>query len=229
MKSYNFRSECGETNMFLVTTIIFAVLAVGLGIGFGWSYMQMVDYKDNSDKKVATAAEDARAEQKQIDKKQFDEEYKKPNNVFTGPANHGSVSFEYPKTWSIYVDQDGVNSSEYSAYFNPTSVPTIKNGTPYALRVRVIGNTIGNVLRMYEGKIRQGELSSSPVRLVDATDDPNTAYGKGTRIDGQFEQTINGSAVFFDIRGRTLQIFTDNAAFSGDFNDTILKTLKYRD
>ncbi|MCL2174249.1 hypothetical protein FWH58_03110 [Candidatus Saccharibacteria bacterium] len=228
MKTSRQSSERGETNVFLIATIIFAVLAVGLGIGFGWAYLQMIDHRDNADEKVAAAVAAAKNEQKQADKKQFDEEYKKPNDVFTGPADYGSVSFEYPKTWSVYIDKDGVNSSEYVAYFNPGSVPTIKNTTSYALRVAIVNQRIDQVLKQYDNRIKQGDLTASTIRLADALDDTSSSYGKGTRIDGQFDKTINGAAVFFDIRGRTLQIFTDGPNFKSDF-EAILKTLKYRD
>jgi hypothetical protein len=229
MKKSQSLRERGETSMFLVTTIIFAVLAVGLGVGFGWAYVQMTEYKDKTDQKVAAAVAAAKTEQKQADKKQFDEDYKRPNNVFTSPANYGSVSFEYPKTWSVYIEKDGSTGGEYAAFLNPSSVPTVKNTTPYALRVVVVNQRIDQVLKQYDGKIKQGQLSASPIRLTGAVDDPNITYGKGTRINGQFEKTINGSAVFFDIRGRTLKIFTDENRFVGDFDNTILKTLKYND
>jgi hypothetical protein len=227
MKNLRKNGELGQVNMFLVTTIIFVVLAIGLGVGFGWSYLKMTDYKDNLDSKIATAIDSAKEEQKRVDTKQFDEDYKKPNNVYTSPANYGSVSFEYPKTWSTYVDNDGSTGNAYKAYFNPVSVPPVKNTTPYALRVTVVNSEIDTVLKSYEAKIKKGDLKSSPIKLEGAVDDPNDSYGKGTRIDGQFDKVINGSAVFFDIRGRTLGIFTDTDTFTGDFNNTILKTLKY--
>ena len=222
-------NERGETNTFLVTTIIFAVLAVGLGAGFTWAYLQMNDYKNSSDKKVAAAVEVAKTEQKQADKKQFDEDYKKPNNVFVGPTDYGSVSFEYPKTWSVYVEKDGVSGGEYAAYLNPVAVPPVKNAAPYALRVVIVSQKIDQVFKQYESKIKKGELTSSTVNLSDANTSTNSTYGRGTRIDGQFDKTINGSAVFFDIRGHTLKIFTDNKDFLKDFDNTVLKTLKYRD
>ncbi|MCL2280498.1 hypothetical protein FWC31_01270 [Candidatus Saccharibacteria bacterium] len=221
-------NERGTINPILVGMIIFALLTVGLGIGFGWAYLQMIDYKDQSDQKVAAAVEAAKVEQKEVDKKQFEEDYKRPNSVFTGPVDYGSVSFEYPKTWSVYIDKDGTTSSEYAAYFYPNTVPTVKNTTPYALRVVISNQKIDQVLKNYESKVKKGELTSSTTKLIDANDDPNSSYGKGTRIDGQFDKTINGSAVFFDIRGRTLKVFTDSENFQNDFN-AILKTLKYRD
>jgi len=229
MRIFEQRSERGEANVFLITTIIFAVLAVGLGIGFSWSYLQMLDHRDKADQRVATAVEEAKNKQKQADQKQFDEDYKKPNNIFTSPVNYGSVSFEYPKTWSVYVDKDGNAGSEYAAYLNPVTVPQVNNTTPYALRVVIVNQKIDQVLKVYESRVKKGDLVSSTVNLADASEDAYSTYGKGTRLDGQFDKTINGAAVFFDIRGRTLKVFTDSKNFINDFNNTVLKTLKYRD
>jgi hypothetical protein len=222
--------ERGEKSIFLITTVIFAILTIGLGVGFGWSYFQMVDYKDNSDQKVETAVTSAKTEQEEMLRKQFDEDYKLPNNVFTGPADYGSVSFEYPKTWSVYIADDSKDSNEYLAYFHPVAVPPVNDERPYALRVIIVNRRIDEVLERYEAKIEDRKLKSSPVNLTDAdTDNPKSSYGRGIRLNGQFSETINGSAVLYDIRGRTLMVAVDNKKFMKDFDNTILKTLKYRD
>ena len=228
MKSFRPDRQRGEINMFLITTIIFAVLAVGLGVGFAWAFTQMTDYRDNSQQKVDAAVASAKADQKKQLQAQFDEDYKRPNLTFTGPVDFGSVSFEYPRTWAIHVPKDGTSGGEFAAYFNPVSVPAINNATPFALRVSIVSQPIEQVLKQYEGKVKKGDLTSSTVRLTDASEDPSSTYGKGTRLDGQFDKTIYGAAVFFDIRGRTLKIFTDKKDFLNDFNKTILPTLKYR-
>jgi hypothetical protein len=222
--------ERGEGKLFLILTVVFGVLMLGLGIGFTWAFMQMNDYKADVEGKISAAVKTAETEQKETLTKQFDEDYKKPHDVFTGPANYGSVSFEYPKTWSVYVDNDGSNGEGYMAYFNPKLVPKVSEETPYAVRVVILNAPIEEMVEVYRDAINGGaKLTATPVRLADASDDTASTYGKGTRIDGQFRETINGSAVLFDIRGRTLEIFTDHQSFVNDFNNIILKTLKYND
>lgn len=229
-KIFEKSSEQGEGKLFIILTVVFGVLMLGLGVGFFWAYTQMNEYKSGVDSKVFAAVETAKTEQKTTLEKQFDEDYKKPHDVFTGPVNYGSVSFEYPKTWSVYVEDSGASGEGYTAYFNPKFVPKISENTPYALRVAIVNAPLKEVEGIYRDAINSGaKLTATTVRLTDASNDVTSTYGKGIRIDGQFRETINGSAVFFDVRGRTLQIFTDHQSFANDFNNIVLKTLKYND
>lgn len=223
-------NERGESKLFIILTAVFGVLMLGLGIGFFWAFTQMNDAKTDVDGKISAAVKAAEDSQKATLEKQFDENYKKPNNIFTGPVNYGSVTFEYPKTWSVYVENDGSDGEGYKAYFNPKLVPKISEETPYALRVAIMNVPRKDVEQMYRDAIASGvKLTATTIRLANASDDTTSNYGKGIRLDGQFRETINGSAVLFDIRGRTLAIYTDHQSFISDFNDTIIKTLKYKD
>jgi hypothetical protein len=230
-KIFEQSSERGESKLFLILTVVFGLLMLGLGGGFFWAYTQMNEYKNDVDGKISVAVDAAKTEQKETLTKQFDEDYKKPHDVFTGPANYGSVSFEYPKTWSVYVENDGSDAaSGYTAYFNPKFVSRISDTTPYALRVVITNVSFQDATSNIRDAINSGaKLTATNVRLTDASDDPSSNYGKGLRIDGQFRETINGSAVYFDIRGRTLEVFTDHQSFMNDYNNIILKTLKYND
>ncbi|MCL2451794.1 hypothetical protein FWD20_02885 [Candidatus Saccharibacteria bacterium] len=222
-------NERGESKLFVILTGVFGVLMIGLGVGFFWAFTQMNDYRTDVDGRVSTAVEAAKTEQRTELENEFDERYQRPNVVFTGPANFGSVTFEHPRTWSVYVENDGQDGSGYAAYFNPGFVPRIDEDTPYALRVEVINSSFKDREEFYRGMIENGaKLTATTVRLADASTDPASAYGKGVRLDGQFRETINGAAVLFDIRGRTLAIYTDKQNYVSEFNN-ILKTLKYND
>jgi hypothetical protein len=219
----DFRQQ-GAINVFLVSTISLGILAVGLGAAFGWAYSQYSDYKQNSDEKSAIAAEAAKTEQKIADDKQFAEEYKKPNYTYKTPADYGSVTFNYPKTWSVYEENNGNDGKGYKAYFHPSSVPTIKDSTVYSLRLLVEDKSYDETLKSYDGAIKDGKLSSSPITLGQT----ETFRGyQGMRIDGQFDNEINGSAVIFKIRDKTLTIRADAQDYLGDFNNTILPSLKF--
>ncbi len=215
--------ERGESNSFLITTIIFVILAVGLGIGFGWAYMQMVDYRDNVTSKVDVAVKAAKEDQKKADKAEFTEEYKKPNLTYEGPSESGSVTFNYPKTWAAYVEKSGAGGSELSVYFNPKMVPTLNKGTVYALRVTINNSSYGSVLQSYNNGIQKGLLKAKTVTV--GKTDSFSGY-EGMRIDGQFGDNINGSVVIFKIRDKTLRLYVDSQDFMTDF-DTVLNSLQY--
>ena len=216
--------ERGESNPFLITTIIFVVLAVGLGVGFGWSYMKMMDYRDNVADKVEVAVKAAKEEQKKADKVEFTEEYKKPNLTYEGPSDSGSVAFNYPKTWAAYIDKDGAGGGDLSLYFNPKFIPAINGRIAYALRITIDNRAYNSVLQSYEGKIKDGTLKAKTI-TVGKTDD-FSGY-EGMRIDGKFGDSINGSVVIFKIRDKTLRLYVDNQEFMNDFNNTVLTSLKY--
>jgi len=229
MKILRSNRESGESGVIFILMIVFIVLTVAAGSAFIWAFMQMNNYKNNSDKMVAEAVSTAKAEQKETLNKQFDESYKKPYSVFTGPDTYGKVTFNYPKTWSVYVDGSGSAEDSYKAYLNPGFVTAPTGTSTYALRVVIYNYKLADFLGFYSDKVTIGALKASTVRLSDATDDATDTYGKGTRLDGQFDKTINGSGVFFSVRDRTLAIFVDNNNFMKDFNDTILKTLTYKE
>lgn len=214
----------GESNPFLITTIIFAVLMIGLGVGFGWSYLNMVDYRDNVEEKVDVAVTDAKKEQQEADQKQFNEEYKKPSYQFQGLSDYGSVTFDYPRTWSMYVAKDANDGGDYQAYFYPRSVPTVNASTAYALRVFIVNKSYDDILKTYESKIKKGDLTSTTLTIGET--ETFSGY-QGMRIDGQFDKSINGSAVIFKIRDKTLEVFVDSQDYIGDFNDTVVPSLKF--
>ncbi|HET7629832.1 MAG TPA: hypothetical protein VFK03_00495, partial [Candidatus Saccharimonadales bacterium] len=116
-------NQRGSVNPLLFSTIIFAVLTVAAAGLFVWAFMNYQDYKNNSDQKVAAAVEVAKAEQKKADDKQFAEDYKKPYTTYRGPADLGSVSFDYPKTWSVYEASNSAEDNGLVAYLNPKVVP----------------------------------------------------------------------------------------------------------
>jgi len=223
MKKFGWKSdERGAVNPFLIGMIIFALLAIGLGGAFFWAFSQMNDYKNNSDQKVAVAVAAAKTEQQKQLQAQFNEDYKKPFLTFQSSSDFGSVSFQYPRTWSQYIAK---NSDSLQVYFYPVAVPPIDVKTPFALRVTVTNQDYASVLNNYQSLVKSGKLSATTLTI--GKTDTFAGY-QGTRIDGQFSATINGSVAIFQIRTTTLQIFTDSSDYLNDFNNTILPSLKFQ-
>lgn len=213
--------EAGEANIFLIGMILFAVLAVGMAGAFFWAYSERNDYKENSDSRVATAVEKAKSEQKAADEKHFKEEEKKPNRKYESGADFGTISFDYPKTWSQYIAKD---DGELAVYFYPDAVPTVSKKTAFALRVTEINKDYNEVVEKYQKQIDKKGLKATPLTIGKTK---NFAGYKGIRFDGQFDDAINGAVVIFKIRDKTLQIFVDHQNFMKDFNQIILKTLQF--
>lgn len=209
-------NESGVTNVWLILTVVFVLTTVGLGSAFGWALYNYMDQKNNVDTKVSTAVTTAVKTQADKDAATFEAQDKKPNRQFAGPEDFGSLSFDYPKTWSTYVDKDE-SSGSFQAYLNPVSVPPIADSTQYALRVSIETRDYDSVLSSYQSSVKSGSLKSSTVKIngVDST-----------RLDGNFTKDIRGSAVVFKIRDKVVTIRTDADTFKTDF-DALVASIKF--
>ncbi len=207
-----FLSGAGVASIFLgILTLVFGSIMI-------WALVNYNDQKNNVDSKIAAGVEAGKKEQKEADQLIFDEKEKDPLKEFIGPKDLGRVTFKYPKTWQTYVESNGAGGSAYQAYMNPDSIPNIQGGNKYALRIGIVSQSYDQVLEQFTPLVKQGQLRSSAV---------TTSGFNGTRLDGNFNPTLQGSAVIFKIRDKTLVIRTDLPAFQSDFNEKIVKTLTF--
>ena len=179
--------------------------------------MQYSHEKSNVDSKVAIEVAKGKSEQAESDQKKFSEEAKNPRIEFVGPSEYGRVSFMYPKTWSVYIENDGSNRGDYKAYLNPVAVPSASNkASRFALRLEIINKNLDTVLNDYQSRLKKGELTSSSTEFNGIS---------ATRIDGTFEKELRGSVVLMKVRDKTIRFSTDADTFKPDFQ-TILGTVK---
>lgn len=214
------KNEKGAVNVLLLTTISLAVLAVGFAALAVWAYMNYTDQKTNVDGKITSAVAVAKKAQADSDEAKFIARDKEPNRQFVGPDDYGRLTFDYPKTWSVYVDKDiSTGGTTYAAYLNPKSVPSVGGAatTQYALRVTIESKDYDKVVATYEALVKTGALRSSAVSVNG---------NNGTRIDGNFTKDIRGSAVIYKIRDKTVTLRTDADTFKPDF-ETLIKTIKF--
>lgn len=209
--------EGGAANTWLIVGIVFIFTTVIATGGMIWALINYFDQKDNVDTKVATAVATAKKEQADADEEKFTEREKEPNRQFVGPDDYGRLSFDYPKTWSVYVDKDASSGGIYQAYLNPVSVPPVSNSQQYALRVTIESKDYDQVINGYDSLVKKGDLKTSAVKADNQS---------GTRLDGNFNRNIRGSAVIFKIRDKTVTIRTDANTFKKDF-DKIIKTITF--
>lgn len=214
----NTRAESGAANAWVITAIGFIVIAVVTGIAATWALMNYLDQKNNFDTTVETAVATAKKEQADADELKFAAREKDPNRQFAGPDDYGRLTFDYPKTWSVYINEDGSgNGDAFQAYLNPVTVPPVNENTQYAIRVIIEQVDFDEVVSDYDKMVGEGLLKTSSV----------TINGQpGTRLDGNFSEDIRGSAVVFKIRDKTVTIRTDANTFKSDF-DKLIKTIKY--
>lgn len=212
-------NQRGSANPLLFSTIIFAVLTVAAAGLFVWAFMNYQDYKNNSDQKVAEAVKQAQVDQKKLDNQQFEEDYKKPYTTYNGPADLGSVSFNYPKTWSVYEASNTADDNGLQAYFNPKVVPPVDaDGQVFALQVQVKDEPYQQSLDDLSSNLEDGTLHAAPY---------NTNGYKGMRFTGQLDESHQGVMVLFKIRNQTLVMTVNSKTYVKELDHTILKSLKF--
>ncbi len=209
--------EKHQINGWMIATIILIIVTAGLIALSVWIYFNYNDQKTNVDSKIDAAVSIAKKDQVNLDNIKRTESEKLPNRQFVGPNDYGRVTFDYPKTWSVYINKDATNGGTYEAYLNPVTVPPVSLSQQYALRVVIDQQDIDKAIASYDTAVKKGDLKSYSV----------SANGNmGTRLDGVFSKDIRGSVVLFKIRDKTLTIRTDATTFKDDFNK-LISTIKY--
>ena len=209
--------ERGVVSGWLVATIGLTVLSLGAIAAAAWGMYNYTEQKTNVDGKVNLAVITAKKDQADSDEAKFAEREKEPNRQFVGPDDYGRLTFNYPKTWSAYINKDAKQGGTYEAYLNPVSVPPVSASQQYALRVTIEAKNYEAVIASYEPLVKKGDLRSSAVSV-----DGN----RGTRIDGSFSKDIRGSAVIYKIRDKTITLRSDADTFKTDFN-ALIATIKF--
>lgn len=205
----------------LIISLIVCVLLFLGAAGFGyWAFTERNTYKNDTD--AIVAKEVALTEQRVSTAKdaEFVESEKRPTKAYKGPATFGSVELEYPKTWSAFINE-GQGSSPIDGYLHPNFVPGVQSGTQFALRVEVVAKSYDAELKQYDSKVRAGKVSVTPFRAEQVPD------VLGARVEGEINTGQKNIMVLFPIRDKTLKISTESETFYKDFNDIILKTLKF--
>lgn len=210
------RAQEGSVNPLVVSNVLLAVLMVVFGSLMIWAYVNYQDQKDNVDAKVSTAVTEAKKEEAAANEKDFLEREKAPYVQYNGAADLGNVSFNYPRTWSVY--QAKVDNSGMEVYFNPGVVPTISQGQQFATELKVLDRSSDQYLKTFEAAVKKGDLKSTQVVVNGFT---------GVRLDGKFSTKITGSQVVFKLRDKTLVVATDAETFRKDFDEVIIKSLDF--
>lgn len=210
-------NQRGSVNPLLVASIVLGLLLAG-SLAFGaWAFVNYMDQKNNVDAIVAKAVDSAKLDQAEADEKSFLEREKLPTRQLKGPSDLGTVTMDYPKTWSVYIDKDGSNGN-YVAQLHPGVVRPVNQKQLNAVVVSVESRSYEDTLKTFDSAVERGELKASPVTAGDQ---------QGTRLDGKFSNDIQGSAVLFKLRDKTLRVTVQSNDYLGDFNNIVLPSLKF--
>lgn len=204
----------------LITTIVLAVVLLGTA-GFAiWAFLERQEYKDNVEGIVTREVDEAVTQREAELEAEFTEREKEPYTSYTSPSAYGTVTVEYPKTWSAYVEESDRGSTPVEGLFHPDFVPN-ENDNAIALKLEVVNRSYEQSLRTYETAARSGRVDIQPVQAV------NVEGITGSRADGEISRGTQGAVVLFELRDKTLILTTESTEFIDDFNDIILENLTF--
>ena len=203
----------------IVILVIVCLIAAGAIVVAVVFFMKWNELKVNHDADIESAKAAVIAEQEEIANKKIADAAKEPNQEWTGPVDYGSISFQYPKNWSVYVAKDGENSSDYEAYFNPRSLSALTDtNSRYALRFIIRNRQYADITKTYQNKVKTNKMTSQ-------TFSADSEAISGMRFEGELGSNMRGTVVVFKINDKTAILQTDSDANIEDF-EKILTTLR---
>lgn len=203
-------SGSNKSTVFMIISIVAGLIAVTFVGLFIWMYSQWDTVQKDVDGQIDAAVATAVKEKANELENQFVEREKMPYTTFAGPIDYGELSFEFPKTWSVYEAKDATAGGDYEAYLNPGKVFPVGQNTINALRVIIKDQSYDSYISLYENYVKSGKLSVD-VRLVN---------GENANIyKGELPQTnLVGIATVFKIRDKAAVMQTDAMIFEEDYN-----------
>ena len=146
--------------------------------------------------------------------------------TFAGPVDYGSLTFEYPRTWSVYVAADASSGGDFNAYFNPIQVDAVGKDTINALRVTIRNKGFDDVVEEYQKAMDKKNFNLTVESVTVGNAEKGTSV-TANRYTGTIPGTdLSGYIVVFKIRDKTAILQTDSVLFKEDF-DKLLGTIVF--
>ena len=202
----------------IIVLLLVAMTFIGL---FVWMTMQYEKERSRDlDSEIEAAVATAKDEQSTKMEAEFLEREKYPYKTFAGPIDYGQLTFEYPKTWSVYVAAAATDGGDFNAYFNPIQVDAVGKETINALRVTIRNKSFEDVAAEYQKAMEKKDANLTVESVTVAGTAANRYTGK---IPGT---ELSGIIVIFKIRDKTVIMQTDSMLFEADFNK-LLETVTF--
>lgn len=206
-----------KSHVLEILLIIF-IFIIGAGAIGGAAYCQSQFSALNANVMTdrSNRANEAMQAQKIIDDKAYENRNASDTREFTGPSDFGALTFKYPKTWKVYLENNDDSNPTYTAYFAPDYVPPNNGSYNYALIFKLQNIDYDKYLQNLSQKKL---ISIAPIYLNGLTG--SKATGK---LDDKEEQA-NGSEAIIKVNDYTAILRTDDYDKYGEEFDTILQTL----
>lgn len=217
------RDQRGVLNALLIPFILVILLFVGAAAFGFWAFGSRQDYKNNSDQKVAAAVSTAKQQTQVADQATYAQQAKYPLRPYVGPSAYGSVTINYPKTWSAYVVEASSGGEQpIDGYFQPSFVPAINaTNSAFALRVQLSQTSYSDTMNQVSSTVQSNGAAVAPYSL------PKVPSVIGSKVTGKIDSQHQGIMVILPLRNMTLKVWTEQTSEEADFTNIILPNLTF--
>lgn len=218
----NKRNQSGGAQIFVIVAVLMSVLFVAASIFGLLMFTQKSDLQKNMDAKVDAAVV---IESKTIEEQkeaEFAEKEKSPTKTYIGPATFGSVSFDYPKTYSAYIIEGTTSTgTPLDGFLHPNIVPKDDKSVAFALRFQLIASPYETQLKTYDALLKSGKLTIKAYRSAKVPD------VLGVRVEGEIATGKQVSLILLPVRDKTLKIWTESKETIADFDKYVMASLSF--
>ena len=214
---------------FAILATFLIIISLGLIGVSAYLFVQKEEIVIKLNPVIENAEKEVRAEVLSKYQEEFDEYITLKTRTFTSNSDFGSVSFEYPKEWSVYNDLDGSgkNTTTYTAYFSPNIVMPVteKSEFKHALEVKIFKATFETIKESYKSKLSKNLVRIQPYNLKN-----EVMEEKGQKITGfvlNKNEVDKGTIIQFVMRDKVIQFYLMQPEYESVFNDLIIKTLRW--
>jgi hypothetical protein len=216
-------NQDGAVSGLAISLIVAVILLLATAVFAGWAFSSRQDYKNNVDAKIVVATGIAQKQAALVETAKLAQDEKQPFYTYQGPAQYGSISFKYPRTWSAYVNTATGGSPLLDGYFMPPILSSVNDQTAnFAVRVQVLGQAYSQVTQA----IQSGQNPKITSRAYALPLMPNIV---GIEASGPLSvaPTSTATMIILPDRTNTIEIWTDGSAYASDFNNTILPSFTF--
>lgn len=203
---------------FIVALLLAISLVLSLAFGV-WAFIGMQENKSNLDEKIATAEKVAVKNAENAKEIEFGERDKNPFKNFTGSATFGSLSYDYPKTWSVYLEEKD-SGTVLDFYGHPNAVKGVDKTNSFALRAQIISTSYDKEAEKVQKLVESEKVTAT------AFIPKNVPTGLGLRVVGEIVPDKQGVMILLPQRDKTIKIWTESPDYITDF-DKVIETLNY--